>query len=525
MEVIQHIIRKYPELLYTNRDNSREFCGQTPLHMAISKEDKVIVAMLLDAARSNYKTKQRRLKEYLSQKATGLRFKSNVMMGQLPLSVAVLTGNKKIVKLLLDQWDTDVYQQNSTNDNLCHSILKYLKMFPDQEDKAIEMMRFINDEKEACCKKLFLMVNEDKETPLMLAAKYEQFEIFHYIIEKGYCISDESSGLFDERLYDMKDVDHQLKESKRLEDEKEIKNDLETKANMVTPREKNIRVPSVFDLIFHHSGYRLVSVAFFLRAYRLFCFFTSLIQRTMFPDIASFAFVIAIQLVAFSTTMFMFLHDPNIPNSDSYSSWEGMLMLTFKSFLGVADIPISESSEPVLLSIVFVIFIIMTAIMMLNALIAIISSTCTDLLTHFTPYMHLYLQQLAIILFFEEILPNRVTHYFAEKVTKEIDVDMYDRERDRIRTMKRHMLRIDVMVDKEGQYYENVETILHKLTTAVYDKFTGSNTIKESNSEPIKPIRPKTNSKFTMTKAVEPLDLRKGLEIYDHPKIEQTNSI
>ncbi|KAK3596291.1 hypothetical protein CHS0354_009787 [Potamilus streckersoni] len=667
--VLRYIITTYPELVHCHRDNSQSFCGQTPLHMAVCKQNKKLLEMLLNAAR-NDKKNEGGVKDLLSQKATGLRFKNNVMMAQLPLSIAVLTDNKDIVKILLEQEETDVCQENSDGDNLCHSLLKYVHMFPDREENAIEMMKFIKKENKDCCKKLFLMVNVDKETPLILAAKYGLVEVFKHIIEEGYCETDDSSGLFDVKLYDMTDIDHQLKEYRRLEDEKEKKKHLKDSAIKNLPAEKRNCAPSVFDLVFHHSYktslrfmqirpiqwmiikkwrfyrkflyiflllhiifisvltaasvervksqktrttnqglgapfpfyyaifmiiisplyiwlgcFKLVQICrgtfqvtykpflnpyanavfhvlfflfalciisdfgatwsteynnmllitavvigwylllFFLRANSFFCFFTSLIQRILLQDITRFAPIITLQVVAFSTAMFMLLHNPNSQTTDSYSSWEGMLMLTFKSFLGVADIPISDSSHPVWLSIVFVVFVIMTTILMLNALIAIISSTCTDLLGHFTPEMHLHLQQLAVILFFEGLLPNRRTHDYAKRVTREVTVNRYDRFRNKFRNTTAHLMRIDVLEDDimDGA---SVATRLDKLVKVVQDMYSrDGNSPQSSLNGPLNGTqtlqRSLKNSKSTMANTVEHLDVKRHLDIYHHPHVEQ----
>ncbi|KAL3835938.1 hypothetical protein ACJMK2_021425 [Sinanodonta woodiana] len=669
--VLDHIIHTHPELLDCNRDNSDKFRGQTPLHMAISKQNKELVKQLLDAARKHwqkrYKSEDEAVQKILKQTATGLKFKNNVMMGQLPLSIAALTGDKDIVKYLLEQEETDIYQQNSDGDNLCHSLLKYANIIPDREDDALEMMRLIKKEKKDCCKRLLSAPNKNNETPLILAAKYGQVELFKFIIEEGYCTTDDSSGLFDVKLYDMTDIDHQLKGYRRQQEENAIADQLKDSAIKAPPTENETGAPSVLDLIFHHSYktslsfvrirpiqwmiikkwrhyrkflyiglifhiiimsvltaaavervksqgtvtlnqglgapfpayfsiimiilsplyiwlgcFKIVQICrgkfqmtfapflnpyanaifhalfflfalciisdfgatwstdynntcliiavvigwylflFFLRATSFFCFFTSLIQRVLLQDLTRFAPIIALQLAAFSTTMFMLLYNPTNETNNSYNSWVGMLMLTFKSFLGLADIEIGDSSQPVLLSIVFIVFVIMTTILMLNALIAIMSSTCTDLLQNFTPDMHLYLQQLAIILFFEGLLPDKFTHKCAIKVTKEVKVDAYDRRRKKMIKMMRHLLRIDVIEEEDGIGGSSEANILHELhqfvkdtkngnkkspQTSLTDQFNGTRSLQRSMK----------STKSTMSNTVEHLDGRKTLDIYHHP--------
>ncbi|KAL3835964.1 hypothetical protein ACJMK2_021423 [Sinanodonta woodiana] len=676
--VLNHILNRYPELVHCNRDKSIEFRGQTPLHMAISKQNKELVKQLLDAARismqQDNKSKDDGVKEILSQRATGLNFTNNVMMAQIPLSVAALTGNRGIVQLLLKQEENVVYQENSHGDNLCHSLLKYANIFPEREDDVKKMMTFINKEKKNCCKKLLSTPNKNNETPLILAAKKGQVELVQFIIEEGYCTTDDSSGLFDVKLYDMTDIDHQLKEYRRQQDKKVMEAHRKYSAVKASPTEKETGALSVFDLIFHQSyktslsfmrvrpiqwmiikkwrHYRIFLIIgllfhiiimsvltaaavervksqrtvtinqglgapfpayfsitmiimcplyiwlgicrivqicrgksqitvkilfnpyanemfhalfllfalciisdfgatwstdynntclilaivigwyillFFLRATPIFCFFTSLIQRVLLQDITRFAPIIVLQLVAFSTALFMLLYNPTNPTSNSYNSLEGMLMLTFKSFLGLADIEIGDSSQPILLSIVFIIFVIMTTILMLNALIAIMSSTCTDLLQNFTPDMHLYLQKLAIILFFEGLLPNRLTHKYARKVTREVEVDTYDRSRKKLIKMKRHLMRIDV-IEEDGIVGTSEATILHKVHKLLKDKENDEDKSPQSSltdqSNGTRSLqRSMKSTKSIMTNTVEHLDGRRTLDIYHHPYPGQQETI
>ncbi|KAL3835937.1 hypothetical protein ACJMK2_021398 [Sinanodonta woodiana] len=468
---------------------------------------------------------------------------------------------------------------------------------------------------------------------------YDTLFWFMNISSNSFIILTAISGLFDVKLYDMTDIDYQLKECRRQQEKKGMETHLNDSDIKAPPTEKEIGVPSVFDLIFHHSyktslsfvkqwrhyckfiyigfvfhfiimsvltaaavervkSQRTVTInqsfpAYFsiimtiicplyiwLGCFKIaqicggkfqiataalsnpyanaifqvlvfifalcfisnfratwssdyyntcFCFFTSLIQRVLLQDITRFALIIALQLVAFSTAMFMLLHSPTNQTSNSYNSWEEMLMLTFKSFLGVADIEIGDSSQPILLSVVFIIFVIMTTILMLNALIAIMSSTCTYLLQNFTPDVHLYLQQLAVILFFEGILPNKFTHKYATIVTNEVEVDTYDRSRKKLIKMKRHLMRIDVIDEDDEIGGTSEANILPKLHKFVQDKRNGNNKPSETSlTDQFNGTRSLQRSmkstRSTMSNTVEHLDGRRTLDIYHrlHPGQQDT---
>ncbi|KAL3835965.1 hypothetical protein ACJMK2_021424 [Sinanodonta woodiana] len=594
-----------------NRDNSTNFRGQTPLHMVICIQNIELVKHLFDAARKikpdDNKLEYDGVKEVLSQRATCLKFKNNVLMAQLPLLIAALTDNERVVKLLLEHKETDVYQENSHGDNICHSLLKYANIIPDREDDSKDMTTLINEEKKDCCKMLVLMPNKNNKTPLIFAVKYGQLELFGFILEDGYCTTHDSSGLFDVMLYDMTDIDYQLKECRRQQEKKGMETHRKDSDIKAPPTEKEIGVPSVFDLIFHHfyktslsfvkqwrhyckfiyigfvfhiiimsvltaaavervksqrtvtinqsfpayfsiimtiicplyirlGCFKIVQICggkfqiataalsnpyanaifqvlFFYICTVCFCFFTSLIQRVLLQDITRFAPIIALQLVAFSTAMFMLLHSP-----------------TNQTFLGFADIEIGDSSQPILFSVVFIIFVIMTTILMLNALIASMSSTCTDLLQNFTPDVHLYLQQLAVILFFEGILPNKFTHKYATIVTKEVEVDTYDRSRKKLIKMKRHLMRIDV-IDEDDEIGGTSEAyILPKLHKCVQDTRNGNNKSSETSltdqfngTRSLQRIMKSTKS--SMSNTAEHLDGRRTLDIYHHLHPVQQDTI
>ncbi|KAL3870599.1 hypothetical protein ACJMK2_038648 [Sinanodonta woodiana] len=199
---------------------------------------------------------------------------------------------------------------------------------------------------------------------------------------------------------------------------------------------------------------------FFVRALRRLSFFTSLIQRVLVSDIARFSIIIIFELIAFNTAIYMLLQGPPAQKEESYKSWWRTLVLTFQVFLGIFEIPVFEARNAVVLSLVYVIFLIVTTILMLNALIAVMSNTCTELLSNFRDVkeMHLRLQQLSVILFFESMFPIRLAEKLACKVAKRDKIFCFDLHKDTERNMTRYLIQIDSIRDAENvSYVENSE--------------------------------------------------------------------
>ncbi|XP_060585182.1 transient receptor potential cation channel subfamily V member 3-like [Ruditapes philippinarum] len=149
-------------------------------------------------------------------------------------------------------------------------------------------------------------------------------------------------------------------------------------------------------------------VMFFLQTYTAFSIFTVLIQKAIL-DMSKFALVITFFLVAFSVAMYMIMQGANTEEDDfNYFSTTMLKMLTI--MLGIGELGILfEARHPYLAIFVFVLFVLLTTILLLNALIAIMSNSCTDLMNNYgglvATKLHCRLQKLSLILFLEGFLP------------------------------------------------------------------------------------------------------------------------
>lgn len=151
-----------PDLLLRAREHSLKFRGQTALHMAITKCNEAAIEAMLKACR---KHKNEEMSTLLQTRATGFRFVNTVMMGQIPLTVAALTGNIKIVDALI-RYGADLYIQNDEEDTVFHSLVKYAATYPEKVMTIIQMMRHLNyklGEKNQIDKIMFDKFGTDKQ--------------------------------------------------------------------------------------------------------------------------------------------------------------------------------------------------------------------------------------------------------------------------------------------------------------------------------------------------------------------------
>ncbi|OWF39932.1 Transient receptor potential cation channel subfamily V member 6 [Mizuhopecten yessoensis] len=245
---IIHILAICPDLLMVPRF-SMAFAGQTPLHIAVVTGNVQACEEILNVAeRSKVK-----LRALMNARATGKIFNNSVMMGQIPLFVSALTFKENIVDLLLRR-GASLFVRNGKGDNVFHTIIKYIVINRNKLADARRMITFLhkkvvvenqkrhsrrkqrrydkhsrnendgrikssfdegtNPEKtentsDKDLRQIWYMKNNHNLTSLQLAAKYGLVEIFIQILNlpSVYCFENKNDGLFDEKHYDITEVD------------------------------------------------------------------------------------------------------------------------------------------------------------------------------------------------------------------------------------------------------------------------------------------------------------------------------
>ncbi|XP_033761183.1 transient receptor potential cation channel subfamily V member 5-like [Pecten maximus] len=166
-ELTSRILQIAPNLILKAR-SCEQYAGQTAFHIAITKGNLTAFNQMLNVAARSPQS----LRTLLSTRATGRLFVNTVMMGELPLFVAVLKFDKDMVDKLLDI-GAKLYQQNSKGDTIFHSLIKYAAVYPDKACEVREMMEYLHDrlvqftkaivEKQAHAKKKVQTDEEEEE--------------------------------------------------------------------------------------------------------------------------------------------------------------------------------------------------------------------------------------------------------------------------------------------------------------------------------------------------------------------------
>ncbi|XP_052091223.1 transient receptor potential cation channel subfamily V member 5-like [Mytilus californianus] len=163
---------------------------------------------------------------------------------------------------------------------------------------------------------------------------------------------------------------------------------------------------------------------FFLRAIRLFSFFTEMIRRVIIGDLLRFAVIISFMLFAFTSGMHAVFVGKNAVN-EHFSSFGGAMFTMFKLMLGLDDFGVlNEARIPGLAIALYIVFALLTYVLLINSLIAMMSQTCAVVLEDRYPQWRL--QQLSVGLFLEDIFFLSCIRYFFASPGMEKKIRRFD---------------------------------------------------------------------------------------------------
>ncbi|XP_053373555.1 transient receptor potential cation channel subfamily V member 3-like [Mercenaria mercenaria] len=227
-KIQEKIIDSCPKMMFFSKKNEK--CrGITPLHVAILKEDAKFLKYMATAAEEK-DIESETTKDVC---ADGFAFQNTVMMAGTPLGVAALKSNRKLFRIVLNNFKSELDVTNHKGDNIVHSLIKYAHVQPGKLDEVLKMLHYILDcefhsadlpfgEKKIWkekVRKLLMMKNKEKLNPLQLAAKRQQFAIFELIMHhEVYCTRESSDGIFNEEVFDITEIE-------TLATENEVKGD------------------------------------------------------------------------------------------------------------------------------------------------------------------------------------------------------------------------------------------------------------------------------------------------------------
>lgn len=187
---------------------------------------------------------------------------------------------------------------------------------------------------------------------------------------------------------------------------------------------------------------------FFLSPIKYFSFFTELIKRVLIGDLLRFGFVILFILVSFSAGMLIAFRGTD---KEDFTSFWSTMMAMFKLGIGIEDISVLYSARMPWVAIpMFIVFTIFTYLLMLNALIAMMSQTCSLVLEDQYPQWRL--QQLSVVLFIEDILCLYCFRKKLSSVGSKIPTIRYDP--------------ITKLMKQEDRYYLEIHSLQMEYATA-----------------------------------------------------------
>ena len=206
-EIIQLLAKTVPSTISScpmQKSNGEDSgYGPSPLHLMIvketnSKQEQTYKRDILkDMLEENKMNKNPR--DLDNDNLNDVVSKGHLLKGKTILNIAARTLNIDIIKLLLEN-GVSFNSCNNYSDNMYHSLVRYAMIFPEKKEKVIETMeqielflngRYSTDKPDFQPESLWRMKNYDQLTPLQLAAKHGQFELFRHIlrrkVSRPYC--------------------------------------------------------------------------------------------------------------------------------------------------------------------------------------------------------------------------------------------------------------------------------------------------------------------------------------------------
>lgn len=211
-------------------------------------------------------------------------------------------------------------------------------------------------------------------------------------------------------------------------------------------------------------------LVFFLRGFRQFSFFTVMIQKVLVGDMFRFSIIIGMELIAFTSGIFIvFRGSPkltgDIPENENVHDYPVLMIAMFKMMFGFTSLDILfDAPSPWFAVCIYVAFVLLTYVLMINSLIAMMSNTCSFVSQNRD--IQYRVQQLSIILFFESILPAR----FMQIVGQPRVCDWYDINSKKIVKRTRSFMEVRSLHEvtkSRSRHRPNTDTMLETIFHAV----------------------------------------------------------
>ena len=226
---------------------------------------------------------------------------------------------------------------------------------------------------------------------------------------------------------------------------------------------------------------------FFLRALRPFSFFTVMIQKVLIGDLFRFSVILSCELIGFSTAIYMAIQGSNDIDSE-FGNFGKVMVSMFKLMVGLGEIGLLYNTRhPVLVILLFISFIVLTTILMINSLIAMLSRTCTELVENVGTFsardMHWKLQRLSVVLYLESILPTCLVKCVGEKQ----EMLRYNNQLNKRNKVTRYMMEIRSLQTEDRDNKEDTISASWGFRTAQFNALVHRQALRIEN--PLSGIR------------------------------------
>ena len=185
-------------------DNHVETKDQTPLHLAIARQDQDLVKQLCETIHRHYD-----LSYLLDQCATGKEIPDVCYYGGTPIGTALLTGNIEIISILL-QYGASLDQTTTKGETFWHSYVRYASAHDRDEEEVADMrevLKGIGRENREDALAIIKKENREGFTPLVLAYRLSSRKMVEMITDIGYKRVFHQQGSFDVESYDIRNLD------------------------------------------------------------------------------------------------------------------------------------------------------------------------------------------------------------------------------------------------------------------------------------------------------------------------------
>ncbi|CAF4180911.1 unnamed protein product [Rotaria socialis] len=353
LNMAQYLITRFPEIIIQSY-NEAEYYGEIVLHIAIINRNATMVEWLLGDKRNRPYQEQQ-----LTAAASGhfFQFGRPCYYGENPLAFACCTNQWNIAEILL-KYGADLDMVDSNGNTILHLLVihnlpkmytKFKKHWLDQQatvtnesdddDDKGKVVASVKEKKVP----LWNRLNKDGFTPLTLAAKLGQNDMFSFLFDERkkvqWCYGPVSCV-----LYPLDEVD--------LEIQQEVIG----------------------------WGYML----FFVMAFQLTGPFVVMIYEMLFNDVLRFCIIYMVFLVGFSQAFFILF------NNNGFSGFFLSVKQCFFGMLGDFDIDRYTGTTFQYVSVsLLVIYVVVVSILLLNLLIAMMGDTYGNIIEGATQIWHL----------------------------------------------------------------------------------------------------------------------------------------